>query len=155
MIGKKLTNTFNQMERMLHTLEESTTLYANKTKVFSTHEQDDKVLNIYSDSVIKRFEYCVNNFWELLKTYLKNTKGLHNTKRRPQFVAHKAATYGLLSKEESCQFITMIEQRNKIPCTYKQEIADEIARFAPQGLVFMKTILARLQNHYTIQKDLS
>jgi hypothetical protein len=41
MIGKKLTNTFNQMERMLHTLEESTTLHANKTKVFSTHEQDN------------------------------------------------------------------------------------------------------------------
>ncbi len=145
----------DQMEQMLRTLEEATGAYAKKIALLNAHDYDGESINLYSDSVIKRLEYCVDHFWKLLKAYLENAEGIALTENGPKSIARAAALHRIISEQESQQLIKMIQERNNMSHMYKQEVADEIARFAPHGLIFMKTIITRLQNHYATQKDLA
>jgi nucleotidyltransferase substrate binding protein (TIGR01987 family) len=148
----KLKYKLSQMGQMLHTLEQSTTAYAKKLMLHDLHSEE---VSVYRDSVIKRLEYCVDHFWKLLKTYLEESQGVAVVENGPKPIARIAALHNILSEQESQQLITMIQERNNTAHMYKQEIADEIARFAPQGLLLMKTILARLNKNSTQQETTS
>jgi nucleotidyltransferase substrate binding protein (TIGR01987 family) len=137
------------MKQMLYTLELATTAYTKKITSLAPHEEENENLNMCRDSVVTRLKYCVDHFWKLLKFYLEEIEELSITINSPRSVARTAASSRLLSEEESCRLITLIEERNKTSHIYKQEIADEVARFAPQGLIFMRTIVTRLETQYS------
>jgi len=141
----KLRYKLAQMDQMLYTLEQAITISAHKRKSIHTEEFSEEALTMFRDSIIQRLEYCVDHFWKLLKTYLEEAHGLTITENGPKPIARIAALNGLINEAESSTLIKMIQERNKTSHLYKEEIANEIARFAPQGLLFMQTVLKRLQ----------
>lgn len=134
------------MEKMLATLERGIALYHKKLSLYP--HGDEEVLS-QRDSVIKRLEYCVDSFWKLIKLHLEKIQGipLETTGSGPKPIARTAALHYVISEQESVQLIDMIEERNKTSHMYKEEIADEVAKHAPQALVLMTSVVNRLKNN--------
>ncbi len=145
----KLTQKLTQMEKMLQTLDESITGLKHQIAILPENQTADATIRIYRDSVIQRLEYCVDHFWKLLKIYLEESENIISNENGPRSIARLASYHGILSEQESYTLIKLIEERNKSSHMYQEEIANEIARCAPQGLQFMQTVLIRLQKKGT------
>ena len=79
---------------------------------------------IIRDATIQRFEYSVEAFLKLLKTYLSEKEGLEVYS--PKEVMREARNTGLLSDEQLKLSLAMIEDRNKSTHLYGETMADEI-----------------------------
>ena len=145
-MDKNIKYKISQVEKMLATLERGIALYDKKLSIY---KHDDEEVLSQRDSVIKRLEYSVDSFWKLIKLHLETVQGipLEATGTGPKPIARTAALHHVISEQESLQLIDMIEERNKTSHMYKEEIADEVAKHAPQALALMKSVVIRLKNN--------
>ncbi|KJS88025.1 MAG: nucleotidyltransferase [Peptococcaceae bacterium BICA1-8] len=75
--------------------------------------------DIIIDGVIKRFEFCYEFSWKVMKLYLEY-KGIVDVKA-PRDVIKEAFSIGLI--EEGENYISMLKDRNLTVYTYNQETA--------------------------------
>lgn len=75
------------------------------------------------DSAIQRFEFTFELFWKLLKEYAVR-EGLDP--RSPRASIKAAFELGIISDENL--FLRMLESRNLVTHTYREEIAEDICR---------------------------
>jgi nucleotidyltransferase substrate binding protein (TIGR01987 family) len=118
-----------QFSEALRTLEEVIVLY----KIGD---------NIIRDSMIQRFEYTVEAFWKMLKSYLHEEKGVEST--TPKSIIRECRNTGLLSEEEVELALNMIDDRNVSSHAYAISLAMKIARNIPPYAKLLKIVETRL-----------
>ena len=144
-MDKKLTYKATQLEQMLSSLNKSITKHAKKlSKIAPDDHEAHEELDMFRDSIIQRLEYSVDHFWKSIKTYLEIAHGVAINENGPKSIARTATLHRIISEQESDALIDMVERRNKTSHIYKEEVADEFAKYAPKALAFMKTVLERL-----------
>lgn len=77
---------------------------------------------IYLDGIIKRFEFCYELSWKLMKEYIE-IEGIEGAKS-PRSTIREALKIDLIKKDE--KWLDMIADRNRTSHTYNEEIALEI-----------------------------
>ena len=99
-------------------------------------EQDVNVQKMLRDSVIQRFEFCVELSW---KTSMK-VLGLMTSAPKPAI--RDMARAGLIDDPE--RWFKFIDARNKTSHTYDEEIAKEVLevaeQFLPEGYELLKAL---------------
>ncbi|HEX4069207.1 MAG TPA: HI0074 family nucleotidyltransferase substrate-binding subunit [Candidatus Babeliales bacterium] len=110
-------------------------------------EENERWLKIARDSLIQRFEYCMDLFWKTVKLYLEETINVSFTGIiSSRGVLREAFKARLLSEEEGSRCMDMVEARNKTSYTYHELLADEVAHEIPQYYELMKHIVDRMQD---------
>lgn len=134
---------FENLNKALNTLKVAMSLLSE----YQDNEQccrQDLILAL-RDSLIQRFEYCVDLFWKFIKVYLEQKEKIELTSTSPRGVIRNAALIKLISEAESKKLLEMIDSRNQSSHIYRQEIADVIACNVPEYYKLMQNILERLK----------
>src|SRR5687767_740314 len=78
------------------------------------------------DSIIQRFEYCIDLFWKVIKVYFDAEK-INTPIISGKSIIRIAVNARFLSEAEGNQFMKMIDARNKTSHIYHESMAEEIA----------------------------
>lgn len=126
-----------QLKSALNRLKEAITDY-NAT---SPRDKNKSYLN---DSVVQRFEFCVDLFWKCLKDYLAREHKLMVAS--PKTTMQESFNQKIITAGELELFAAMVDDRNNTSHRYDQSMASEIAERALRYHNFMDRIVVTKLN---------
>lgn len=135
-IMEKLTQKKQQTVAALKTLDTS----INK---ISQLKKDDFFYPEVRDSLIKRFDYSVDIFWNCLKLYLEEEHGIISS-TSPKEIFKVALDAQVISPPEEDELRLLIENRNLTSYAYNIELAESISSVIPLHYQVMKNIMNKL-----------
>ncbi|MBD3232002.1 hypothetical protein GF322_05095 [Candidatus Dependentiae bacterium] len=97
------------------------------------------------DSLIQRFEYCVDSVWKYLKFYLENIEKITLETKSPRGIIREACQARILNEKDTQLLLKMIDYRNKTSHIYKEETADIISKEVPNFYLLMRKIFDSLR----------
>jgi nucleotidyltransferase substrate binding protein (TIGR01987 family) len=103
----------------------------------------DEEYRIHRDSVIQRFEYCVDFLWKYLKVYLESRHIAPDTPIASEIVRQACATK-VINEQESERILAMIKSRNMTSHMYVEEIAQQLVGDIPRYYELMHGLAERL-----------
>ena len=139
----KLNQKITIINQAFETLRDSISLYDEVEKKRDAFGQ--RIVLAARDSMIQRFEYCVDLFWKVVKLYLEEVEKMDIPMASPRGIIRQAVKSKLLSEEEGQRLIIIINQRNQTSHMYYQEIAEQIAGNIPEEYKNLGDILTRLE----------
>lgn len=131
---------YNAMRKALKTLEKI--LY--KIDVLSQSKLDEEMSILIRDSIIKRFEYCIDSFWKFLKLYLEEVQKIDVEIASPRNILRLSLESGIITNSEHKILVDAISDRNLTSHSYNEVLAHKIQQRIPPYFVTMKTILNKL-----------
>ena len=143
----KINQKYQKITQALQTLERSVTifgLFSKEGKKYNPHMTYEEEYRGLRDSMIQRFEYCVDLFWKYLKKDLE-VKQLMPEIKAPAEVVRKSYAAGLITESEAETILLMIKDRNMTSHVYIEEIAEDLAKKIPNHYAIMHTIIQKLQ----------
>ncbi|MEW6096609.1 MAG: HI0074 family nucleotidyltransferase substrate-binding subunit [bacterium] len=99
---------------------------------------------IVRDATIQRFEYTFEAIWKLLKEYLREREGL--ICNSPKSCFREAFSAGLLTEDETVQFLEMTDDRNMTTHIYKEEISQILYGKIPTYYRLMELLLEQIKD---------
>ncbi len=144
---EKLEKKYNQLDKALQSLKDSITRIENLIqRQEQTGAYDEGEFAIYRDSLIQRFEYCIDLLWKYLKKYLEQINSLPSISI-PREVISNAASEGLMSRSEAEKILEMIKNRNLTSHMYMEELADQLFKLIPSYYTILAAVVGRLSPH--------
>ncbi|HBR71036.1 TPA: hypothetical protein DIC20_05445 [Candidatus Dependentiae bacterium] len=143
----KLEQKYQKISQALKTLEKATTIvtiFVKEGKSYNPHMDYDEEYRSLRDSMIQRFEYCVDLFWKYIKKDLEKRQ-LAPEIKAPTEIIRKSYTVGITTETEAEKILSMIKDRNMTSHMYVEEIAEILAQKIPDYYQHMRTIITRLQ----------
>jgi hypothetical protein len=141
----KLIYSSNLMKKMLLNLEKAISLYHHELeKDFLNNHEIQERCDAFRGNVVQCLEYSIEGFWKYIQTYLDLCLGITLTESGPKKIIRTAILHGSITEPEAFDLFEAIKMRNKTSHIYHEEIADEVAKYAPQALKIMQTIFNRL-----------
>jgi len=98
------------------------------------------------DSLIQRFEFCVDLLWKYAKKYLENTEQVTLEVKTPRSTIRALCTARLISESQAEQALEMIRHRNMTSHIYREEIAEIIAQQIPAHYDLMSHIVQVIEH---------
>ena len=139
----KLKFKHENLSKALDRLEEAVIDFSN----FKLNINDKHSLRLYRslrDSMIQRFEFCVDLFWKYLKIVLEEELKKEIELNSPRSVIRDACNAKLITEKDAEIFLKMIEDRNMSSHIYKEEIADQISNQVGNYFFIMKNYMEKL-----------
>ena len=127
---------FKSLEKALLRLSESLTFFAKEKPSAPFYTQ-------LRDSVIQRFEFCVDIFWKCLKDHLEAKHGIKVASPKSAF--RESAAQDIISLHEFQILEKMIDSRNESSHRYDEIMANDIAIQVGDYHKLMKDILERIK----------
>lgn len=81
----------------------------------------ENLSDIERDGLIQRFEFCFELIWKCGKDYLREVEGIDAAS--PKKVIRCLREVGILTDEETEQFLNMADDRNLTAHTYDEDLA--------------------------------
>lgn len=131
----------------LETLKECIDVFYEYEDILDKQPSDknEKFFKITRDSLIQRFEYSIDLFWRVTRTYLIEIEKMDVVVQSPRGIIRDAIKAGIFSEEEGNECMEMVESRNKTSHTYHEVMADEIAHAIPIYYELMREMIGRMQ----------
>lgn len=96
------------------------------------------------DSLIQRFEFCVELFWKYIKRYEEEVLELALDVNTPRFVITAACNAKIISEVDAEMLLEMLRGRNVTSHLYKEEVAEQLSAKIPYYYVIMKKYIEAL-----------
>ena len=109
-----------------------------------SNEAELRLYRAFRDSMIQRFEFCVDLFWKHLKIGLEKELKKESEYNSPKTVVRSACNARFITEQDSEIIIKMIEDRNLSSHIYKEELADQISAKIGVYLQIMKAYFDKL-----------
>ncbi len=103
--------------------------------------QEDISNEFMRDSAIQRFEYTIEIFWKLIKSYLES-EGI--SVLSPRDTIKKACSFRIITEEESEYILEMLRYRNETSHDYAMSIAKSIAPKLKPFAKILRSIFAKI-----------
>lgn len=132
----------------LKTLEDGVEYFYECQEFFdnSPDRHNERAFLSARDSLIQRFEYCIDLFCKITRSYLELFEKITLSANSPRAILRESIEARLLSEDEGMRGMKMVEARNKTSHTYHEVMADEIASEIPAFYELMKTITDRMHD---------
>jgi nucleotidyltransferase substrate binding protein (TIGR01987 family) len=139
----------------LDTLQKSINLYKEYKAIFNEfpNNKNEQFFMAMRDSMIQRFEYCVDLFWKVLRFYLEEIEKVTLPSYSPRGVIRETVKIKTLSEAEGDECIKMVLNRNQTSHIYHEETAHAIAENIPEFYLLMRNLVDRIQNKVTLTKN--
>ena len=99
------------------------------------------------DSIIQRFEYCIDLFWKVIKVCLDSEK-IDIPIVSSRGIIREAVRARFLSEDEGTRLMRVVDARNKTSHTYHENMAQQIAHEIPEFYELMQLIGRRMQDRW-------
>ena len=132
-------NALNHLKKVLNIIE------INKTNLsfeFIKIEDKKQEYEILRESLIQRFEYCVDTLWKYLKLYFFMEKGIDQSHPKPIF--RECFKANLATEKETEKLIEMVDSRNMTSHAYKELVAASIYKKIPSYYLLMNKIIKQV-----------
>jgi|AntAceMinimDraft_17_1070374.scaffolds.fasta_scaffold00320_3 nucleotidyltransferase substrate binding protein (TIGR01987 family) len=96
------------------------------------------------DSVIKRFEYTIDNFWKFIKLYLTEHEKIDLHLSSPKGILKEAVTNSIITTDEFKTLVQALNSRNLTSHVYREEISLSILEKIPAYYEAMVDLLKKL-----------
>ncbi len=103
---------------------------------------------IVRDATIQRFEYTFEILWKFLKEYIKEEHGI--IINSPKSCFREIFSLGIITAEETEQFLEMTDKRNETSHTYKEEVAQAIFVKMNEFSLLINNLLSK----FSLNKDM-
>lgn len=134
------------MNKALDTMREIIELHNKKTNDYVSVKIPYDAL---TDSIVCRFKYSVNLFFNVLHMYLVDFEKVNVQSDDFRATVRCIVEIGFCSEDEGLVLMDMISARNKVPEMYQQSIAQELVNRALQFYEQMHTIVQKVQENIT------
>ncbi len=139
---EKLILKLEYLKKALLTLEDSLSFFELKNVDARQH-------SVSRDSTIKRFEYCTDMFWKILKLYLESYHGVEE--KSPKMVYRMCKKVGLFDDPETESFLQMTDDRNETSHTYNEAFAEELAKRIANYYQLMSEIVKKIESKNSLK----
>lgn len=140
-LNKNLTAALKKLEEAINNYEKLKSMGTQKISILMENEKLQESLR---DSLIQRFEFCVDLFWKYLDKYLKHILKIVPEATAPKSVIKAACKARILLEQDASILLEMIDGRNMTSHIYKEEIADQLSRKIPAYYHIMLTYTKKL-----------
>ena len=141
---EKIKQHYKNLLAALATFHETLEKYSKLLKKYEfTKEDQESIHRMMRDSLIQRFEYCVDTLSKYLQLYLEEVEKKSLERKSPRAIFRYCHQVGILSEDETTRVMEMVECRNKTSHLYQEEIADFVAKLAPEHYELMKKIILK------------
>ena len=146
---EKINHKLNIILEALTSLKTGISLFNEHSELFDTNpnEKNKQLFLSMRDSMIKRFAYCTDLFWKIIRFYLEDVEKVDLPINAPRVILREAVKAKLLSEEEGEACIHMVESRNKTSHIYHAEVAQNIAHMVPEFYTLMELIINRIEKN--------
>ncbi|HBY05428.1 MAG: Nucleotidyltransferase substrate binding protein, HI0074 family [candidate division TM6 bacterium GW2011_GWE2_42_60] len=96
------------------------------------------------DSLIQRFEFCIELFWKYLKRYEEEVHALVLEVSAPRSVIAAACKAKIISERDAEVLLEMLTSRNFTSHLYKAEVAERISAKIPEYYQLMAKYIEAL-----------
>lgn len=96
------------------------------------------------DSLIQRFEFCIELFWKYLKRYEEEALALVLEVSAPRSVITTACKAKIISERDAEVLLEMLTSRNFTSHLYKEEVAERISSKIPEYCKIMHKYIEAL-----------
>ena len=124
---KSLCDALNRLENAIQNYNH----ILKKTETLSFMEHSE-IVESMRDSLIQRFEFCVDLFWKYIKKYLEEIVKTSSPINGPAPVIKVACNANLITPIDSELALNMFKSRNLTSHIYKEEVADQISKDIPK-----------------------
>jgi len=133
----------------LITLEDAVDYFYECEEIFDadSSRQNERAFLSSRDSIIQRFEYCIDLFWKILKVCLDVEK-IDVPMVSSREIVRISVASRFLSEDEGAQCMEMVKARNKTSHIYHEVMADEISHEVPKFYELMQMIAERMQKRW-------
>ena len=139
---ENITKALNKLHEALEHFEELKSMGKKQASVFMDNKELEESLR---DSLIQRFEFCVDLFWKYLKKYEEEELGLTLQANAPRPIVTTACKAKIISEADGELLLEMIKSRNFTSHIYKEEIADQISMQIPEYYTVMRKYIDQLK----------
>lgn len=134
---KYLTNALKRFKEAIASFEDA----KEKHNKLNLGDEEDATYMLMRDAAIHRFEFTIELFWKYVRLYLEEQGGVDVVEiNMPRDVIRMACQSRLMSEKQAADFMNMIKSRNLTSHTYKEEIAEQLARDIPHYHELMKQL---------------
>ncbi len=137
---EKLTQQNTQLKKMLYQFEFGLSLFHDELR----QDNNKQACYVFLGNVAQCFTYTVAGLLGYFKTFLI-TLGFSPSGHTYKEIIRMSAFAKIITEPEAIGLIKMIEERNKTSHIYQEEIADAFAKYAPEALALIQTIVDRLE----------
>lgn len=130
------------MQKMLRTLCVAVDHYERHSKL---HQSDEDLRIVLRDSLIKRFEYCVDHFWKYVSVYIREVSHVKPVTEAPADIFRTACKIGVITDLEAERGLEMVKVRNQTTHLYKEELAQVVAGDIAGFYDFMEAVMLKLK----------
>jgi len=131
--------------KALERLKEVIVVFDNfKSKTQDTY--DVSLYRIFRDSMIQRFEFCVDLYWKYIKYILEKNLIKDPEYLTPKLVIKAACNARLITEEDAEVMLQMIDDRNRSSYIYKEEMAEQISSAIKKYFQVMKSYLEKFNS---------
>ena len=95
------------------------------------------------DSAIKRFEFCFDLAWKILKAYMEEA---HNVKCVSPKSCFREAYNKQVITDYDTFWLELADKRNLTVDTYKEATAEEVYAILPKALEYFKILLGKMES---------
>lgn len=106
----------------------------------------EEIIKSFRDSLIQRFEYCVDSFWKHIKDHLEITLGEQLDLKGPKNIMRAAGQVGVMHENEVTQALEMINHRNLTSHMYREEMVLEISAMISDYYQLMVEVTAKIHS---------
>lgn len=128
---------------MASLLKEKFELFSNALSTVNELVDGSEKTKVTRDATIQRFEYTVEAFWKLLKTYLQEHEGIDVY--TPKSVFREVGNAGLMNESEVALCMEMIDDRNETVHLYNENLAEDIHKNIPRYRDLMRDASSRIK----------
>jgi nucleotidyltransferase substrate binding protein (TIGR01987 family) len=142
----KLNEKHTQLLRAISTLNTTLTIFEKVKRgqtCCATHKDQEEEYRIHRDSVIQRFEYCIDLLWKHLKKYLERAH-LTSEPTIPTEIVRRTCAEKIITEAEAESILELIKSRNKTSHIYVEEIAEHLVKLIPAYYDVMLCIAKKL-----------
>ncbi|MBD3231465.1 nucleotidyltransferase [Candidatus Dependentiae bacterium] len=140
---EKIKSKYENLSNALARLEEAVIDF-EKFNANIKDQYDVRLYRTFRDSMIQRFELCVDLFWKYLKIFLEKKLQRPPEFHAPKSIIREACNSRLISEQDAEHILKMIEDRNMSSHIYKEEVADQISAKIPEYYKIMKSYIDKM-----------
>ena len=145
---KKLSAAIDRLQEISLDFDKVEILDQDELKELSkrhTYLKEDRLYYYLRESLIQRFEICVDLFWKYLALYTKEKTQKTSELNGPAPSVRAAHKAKIVTEKDAEIFLKMIKDRNMTSHIYKDEVAEEISKKTPLYYELMKKYIDKLR----------
>ncbi|MCK4499540.1 HI0074 family nucleotidyltransferase substrate-binding subunit [Candidatus Babeliales bacterium] len=137
---ENLGNALKRLEKAIESFNRVREEGAEKNSLIEIEELE----TMSRDSLIKRFEFCLELFWKYIKKYLVYLKKPSEF-NAPRSVIKTACKVEIILEQDAEKILEMIDSRNITSHIYKEEMAEIISSNIPEYYKIMLRYFEKLK----------